>query len=188
MKYRGHVTNEMPVLEDVLASIAVLMGPDDGQNPHVRLDMIGKHDISSGASNQAITQAVVVDPLNQHGLKITDIDRFATELHNPEITEPQGSGNTPRTNYRMLGGMAVMANEIDASGLEQFVEDHGMLGFSPTQGHIASAVPFLGHARDMILSGEISRAMFYAKGSLFLGRMTQLADGISFMLERNHDS
>ncbi len=188
MKYRGHVTNEMPVLEDVLASIAVLMGPDDGQNPHVRLDMIGKHDISSGASNQAITQAVVVDPLNQHGLKITDIDRFATELHNPEITEPQGSGNTPRTNYRMLGGMAVMANEIDASGLEQFVEDHGMLGFSPTQGHIASAVPFLGHARDMILSGEISRAMFYAKGSLFLGRMTQLADGISFMLERNHES
>lgn len=185
MKYRGHVTNEMPVLEDVLASIAVLMGPDDGHNPHVRLDMIGKHDIASGASNQAITQAVVVDPLNQHGLRITDIDRFATELHNPEITEPQGSGNTPRTNYRMLGGMAVMANEIEASALEQFVEDHGMLGFSPTQGHIASAVPFLGHARDMILDGDISRAMFYAKGSLFLGRMTQLADGISFMLERN---
>ena len=108
MKYRGHVTNEMPVLEDVLASIAILMGPDDGENPQVRLDMVGKHDISSGTSNQAITQAVVVDPLNAHGLKITDVDRFATELHNPEITEPQGSGNTPRTNYRMLGGMAVM--------------------------------------------------------------------------------
>lgn len=185
MKYRGHVTHEMPVLEDVLASIAILMGPDDGKNPHVRLDMIGKHDISSGTSNQAITQAVVVDPLMEHGLKITDIDRFATELHNPEITEPQGSGNTPRTNYRMLGGMAVMAKEIEASALEQFVEDHGMLGFSPTQGHIASAVPFLGHAREMILSGDINRAMFYAKGSLFLGRMTQLSDGISFMLERN---
>ena len=188
MKYRGHVTHEMPVLEDVLASIALLMGPDDGENPQVRLDMIGKHDISSGASNQAITQAVVVDPLAEHGLKITDVDRFATELHNPEITEPQGSGNTPRTNYRMLGGMAVMAKEIDASELEQFVEDHGMLGYSPTQGHIASAVPFLGHARDMILSGEINRAMFYAKGSLFLGRMTQLSDGISFMLERNPGS
>jgi len=27
--------------------------------------------------------------------------------------------------------------------------------------------------------------MFLAKGSLFLGRMTQLADGVSFVLERN---
>ena len=185
MKYRGHVTHEMPVLEDVLASIAILLGPDDGENPHVRLDMIGKHNISSGTSNQAITQAVVLDPLKKHGLKITDIDRFATELHNPEITEPQGSGNTPRTNYRMLGGMAVKESEIEASELDQFVEKHGMLGFAPTQGHIASAVPFLGHAREMIMSGEINRAMFYAKGSLFLGRMTQLSDGISFMMERN---
>lgn len=188
MKYRGHVTHDMPILEDVLASIAVLIGPDDGENPRVRLDIIGKHDISSGSSNQAITQAVVVDPLKKHGFKITDIDRYATELHNPEITEPQGSGNTPRTNYRMLGGMAVREAEIEADGLDQFVENHGMIGFSPTQGHIASAAPFLGHAREMILSGEIERAMFYAKGSLFLGRMTNLSDGISFVLERNGNS
>ena len=85
----------------------------------------------------------------------------------------------------MLGGMAVKESEIEASELDQFVDKHGMLGFAPTQGHIASAVPFLGHAREMIMSGEINRAMFYAKGSLFLGRMTQLSDGISFMMERN---
>jgi hypothetical protein len=29
------------------------------------------------------------------------------------------------------------------------------------------------------------RVMFLAKGSLFLGRMTQMADGMSFILERN---
>ena len=185
MKYRGHVTNDMPILEDVLASVAIFMGPDDGENPKVRLDVIGKHDISSGSSNQAITQAVVVDPLKKHGFKITDIDRYATELHNPEITEPQGSGNTPRTNYRMLGGMAVKEGEIEVSELDRFVEDYGMVGFSPTQGHIASAVPFIGHARDMILSGDIQRTMFYAKGSLFLGRMTNLSDGISFIMESN---
>jgi betaine reductase len=34
--------------------------------------------------------------------------------------------------------------------------------------------------------GEMHRAMFLAKGSLFLGRMTQLADGISFLLEKNN--
>ncbi|MFQ5934017.1 MAG: glycine/sarcosine/betaine reductase complex component C subunit beta [Dehalococcoidia bacterium] len=188
MKYKGHLAHDMPILEDVLASIAILIGPDDGENPKVRLDMVGKHDISSGSSNQAITQAVVVDPLKRHGLKVTDIDRYATELHNPEITEPQGSGNTPRTNYRILGSMAVKEAEIEAGALEQFVEKHGMMGFSPTQGHIASAVPFLGHARDMILSGQIDRAMFYAKGSLFLGRMTNLSDGLSFVMERNGNS
>jgi betaine reductase len=30
--------------------------------------------------------------------------------------------------------------------------------------------------------------MFVAKGSLFLGRMTNLSDGMSFVLERNRGS
>jgi betaine reductase len=60
-----------------------------------------------------------------------------------------------------------------------------MPGFSPTQGHIASAVPFLAHAVDGIRDGRLQRAMFLAKGSLFLGRMTQMSDGVSFVLERN---
>ena len=39
-----------------------------------------------------------------------------------------------------------------------------------------------------IEGAEISaekRAMFIAKGSLFLGRMSQLSDGLSFVLEAN---
>jgi hypothetical protein len=43
-----------------------------------------------------------------------------------------------------------------------------MLGYSPTQGHIASAIPFLGHAVDALRAGTMQRAMFLAKGSLFL--------------------
>jgi betaine reductase len=69
--------------------------------------------------------------------------------------------------------------------MEPFVAERGMPGFSPTQGHIAAAVPFLGHARQRLLSGEIKRSMFVAKGSLFLGRMTNLSDGMSFVVERN---
>ena len=61
-----------------------------------------------------------------------------------------------------------------------------MPGFSPTQGHIASAVPFLGHALDRMMDGRMERAMFLAKGSLFLGRMTQMSDGMSFILEANN--
>ena len=60
-----------------------------------------------------------------------------------------------------------------------------MPGFSSTQGHIASAIPFLGHATDGLTSGDIQRVMFIAKGSLFLGKMTQMSDGFSFILERN---
>jgi betaine reductase len=69
--------------------------------------------------------------------------------------------------------------------VERFVTERGMTGFSPTQGHIASALPFMAHAVDGLRDGRLRRAMFLAKGSLFLGRMTQQADGLSFILERN---
>ena len=44
-------------------------------------------------------------------------------------------------------------------------------------------MPYLGHARAAMLAGSLSRVMIVAKGSRFLGRMTQLADGMSFILE-----
>jgi betaine reductase len=36
-----------------------------------------------------------------------------------------------------------------------------------------------------MMDGRMNRAMFLAKGSLFLGRMTQMSDGLSFVLEAN---
>jgi betaine reductase len=80
--------------------------------------------------------------------------------------------------------LAALHKEISPADIPTFVTTHGMPGFSPTQGHIASAIPFLGHAVDRLRAGQMQRAMFLAKGSLFLGRMTQLADGLSFILER----
>ena len=130
-------------------------------------------------------QKLVIEPLDRLGLKVTEIDKYATEMHNPEATEPQGSGNVPRTNYRTIGSFAVIRKEIDRSDIEKFVETHGMPGFSPTQGHIASAVPVLGHSLRKMREGKLKNTMFLAKGSLFLGRMTQLSDGISFILEKN---
>ena len=185
MKMRGHLAKGTPIMEDVLGAIAILVSADDDKSPQVRLDSVGKHDVSAGSSPQAIMTALVSKPLKQLGMKIKDIDRYATEMHNPEITEPAGSGNVPNTNYRMIGGLAVMNKEMPASELNAFVRQYGMPGFSPTQGHIAAAVPFLIHAKRMILDGEIERAMFVAKGSLFLGKMTKLSDGMSFILERN---
>jgi len=60
-----------------------------------------------------------------------------------------------------------------------------MPGFAPTQGHIPSGVPFLAHAADMMAQGKLNRVMIVGKGSLFLGRLTNLFDGVSFILEKN---
>ena len=67
--------------------------------------------------------------------------------------------------------------------MPDFVRDHGLPGFSPTQGHIASAIPWLPHALARFRAGDLERTMLLAKGSLFLGRMTRLWDGASITLE-----
>jgi len=165
--------------------VAVLVGEDDGQSPVLRLDSVGRHPVRAEASQQRILEMLVEDPLRRLGLRFADVDKYATELHNPEVTEPSGSGNVPLLNYRLIAAMAVRAKELDRAALPGFVEAHGLPGYSPTQGHIASAVPFLGHAWDRLTSGRMQRAMFLGKGSLFLGRMTQMSDGLSFILEHN---
>jgi len=188
MKYEGHVKHDMPILEDVLGAIAVVLTDDDGESPSIDLGCVGKHSIGAGSSQQAIAESIVVKPLAKAGLRLSDVGRFATELHNPEVTLPQGSGNVPRTNYRVIASLAVQRGEICKEDIDAFVRQKGMPGFSPTQGHIASAVPYLGHARDQLMNGTLDSAFFFAKGSLFLGRMTQLADGLSFLLRPNPQS
>ena len=185
MKYQGHLRAAQPILEDVLAGAAVLVTADDGRSPRIRLDAIGRHSVSAGSSQKAILEALVAGPLETLGLKLGDVDRYATELQNPELTEPSGSGNVPLLNYRLIAGLAALRKEIAPADIEAFVRRHGMPGFSPTQGHIASAIPYLGHAVDGLRAGALRRVLLLAKGSLFLGRMTQMADGISLMLERN---
>ena len=185
MKFQGHLAQDQWILEDELASVAILVGQNDGSSPVLRLDSVGKHNIGAGASQQAIFQKLVSEPLERLGLGFRDVDKYATELHNPEVTEPSGGGNVPQLNYRLIGALAVRSGEIDRADLTDFVQRHGMPGFAPTQGHIASAVPFLGHALNEMRAGRMRRAMFLAKGSLFLGRMTQMSDGISLIIERN---
>jgi betaine reductase len=183
MKFRAHLRNGVPVMEDCLASMAFVVGPDNGDAMRLRLDLTGKHPIGAGSSPQAVYEALVVEPLARGGLKMTDVDRYAVEMHNPEITEPGDSGDVPRTNYRTLAALAALRGEIDRTEIADFAARRGMPGFSPTQGHIPAGVPYLGHALAAMRAGELRRAMVVAKGSLFLGRMTQLVDGVSFVVE-----
>ncbi|BCV23810.1 glycine/sarcosine/betaine reductase complex component C subunit beta [Gelria sp. Kuro-4] len=185
MNGRDHVAKGLPVLEDVLGGFAILVAENDGVNPVIRGDSLGKHNIGSGSSPQAVMQALVADPLERLGLRLSDVDKYSVEMQIPEITEPAGAGDVPTANFKMIAALAVMRKEIERSAIAEFVARHGMPGFAPTQGHIPSGVPFIGHARDQILAGKITRAMIIGKGSLFLGRMTNLFDGVSFLLERN---
>jgi glycine/sarcosine/betaine reductase complex component C subunit beta len=183
MKFAGALRHDVPVLEDVLAGLAILVGPVGDGSPTLRLDAVGRHRVGSGSAQQAVLEDLVVEPLERLGRKITDVERFATELHDPEITEPAGAGNVPQRNYKLMGALAVRRGEIPRDELDSFEREHGLPGFSPTQGHVASAVPWLPHGLEALRAGEIGSTMLVAKGSLFLGRMTELADGMSILLE-----
>ncbi|MEN3003394.1 glycine/sarcosine/betaine reductase complex component C subunit beta [Dehalobacterium formicoaceticum] len=185
MNSKDHVKKGMPALEDMLGTFAIHITENDGESPVIRTDGIGRHRIGSGASPQAVMTAIVADPLDKLGYKIPDVDRYSAEMQNPEITEPAGAGDVPLANYKMIGALAVKRGELGKADLLNAVNNFGMSGFAPTQGHIPSGVPFVGHARDMIQEGKIERAMVIGKGSLFLGRLTNLFDGVSFIMEKN---
>jgi betaine reductase len=188
MKFQGHLAKDLPIMEDVLGGTAALIEADDGKSPKVRLDVVGRHRVSAGGSAAEVMKALAVEPLTRHGVAMTDVDDYATELHNPEITEPQGSGNVPERNYRTIAALAAAKGDIARTDIAAFVTERGMPGFAPTQGHLASALCYLPHALDRLTTGDAGRVMLLAKGSLFLGRMCQLSDGMSVLLERNRAS
>ncbi|HLY22416.1 MAG TPA: glycine/sarcosine/betaine reductase complex component C subunit beta [bacterium] len=183
MKMLGHLAAGYPILEDVLAGVAIDVACDDGRSPLLRLDMAAVQRIDVGSAPHRVLDALAAAPLRSRDLRLVDVDRFAVELHNPDITEPAGSGNVPAQNYQLLAALAATAGEITRDQMPGFIREHGMPGFSPTQGHIASAVPYLPHAIAALREGAAKRVQFIAKGSLFLGRMTAMGDGASFVLE-----
>ena len=185
MNGKDHVKKGMPILEDMVAGFAVLVSENDGESPEIRNDIVGRHTVGTGSSPQAVISSLVSEPLGKAGMKITDIQKYSAEMQNPDITKPAGAGDVPNANYKMIGALAVKMGNLDRKELPSFIEKHGMVGWAPTQGHIPSGVPYLGFAREDIMAGTVKNAMIVGKGSLFLGRMTNLFDGISFVIEEN---
>lgn len=184
MNGKDHIKKGLPILEDVLGGFAILISENDGINPEINLDLIGKHTVGTGSSPQAVITSLV-SSLDKAGMKITDVDKYSVEMQNPDITKPAGAGDVPLANYKMIGALAVKRGDIEKKDLAEFTVKHGMAGWAPTQGHIPSGVPYIGFCRQDILDGKIKNAMIVGKGSLFLGRMTNLFDGVSFIVEAN---
>ncbi|AYD41219.1 glycine reductase [Clostridium fermenticellae] len=185
MNGKDHVKKDLPILEDCLGGFAILVSENDGVNPVVRTDIIGRHTIADGAAPQAVIKALVLDPLARNDMKITDVNKFAPEMQIPDITEPAGAGDVPTQNYKMIGALAVKSGQLERKQLPEFVKKHGYPGFAPTQGHIPSGVPIVGYGIEHILNGKLDNFMIIGKGSLFLGRMTNLFDGVSVLIEKN---
>lgn len=185
MNGKDHVKKDIPVLEDVLGGFAFLVSENDGIKPIIRTDLIGKHNVGTGSSPQAVIMSLISDPLDKGNLSVTDVDKYSVEMQNPDITKPAGAGDVPEANYKMIGAIGVKRKELERKELLNFVKAHGMPGWAPTQGHIPSGVPYLGFAIDDLTTGDDNRAMIVGKGSLFLGRMTNLFDGVSVIIERN---
>lgn len=185
MNGKDHVKKGMPILEDVIGGFAVIIAENDGVNPVLRTDLVGRHTVGTGSSPQAVVTSLVTAPLDKAGLKVTDIDKYSVEMQNPDVTKPAGAGDVPAANYKMIAALGVKRGEVERTGIDGFIEKHGMEGWAPTQGHIPSGAPYIGFAREAMLAGEINRAMIVGKGSLFLGRMTNLFDGTSIVMEKN---
>ena len=178
----------LPILGDCLGALAFLVTRDDGVSPVLRLEpgAVGMANIGSSTSEELVYRHLISRPLEKLGLSMRDVDKFAPELHNPEIMVHSGSGDVAHKNYRAIAALAVMARAIAKDEMGAFVDRVGMVGYAPPQGHIPSAVPYVGHAAEAMRRGEIERAMFVCKASLFLNRLTGLYDGVSFILDANH--
>ena len=185
MNGKDHIKKGLPILEDCLGGFAVVISENDGASPEIDLQMLGRHTVGTGSAPQAVIGSLVAEPLKKAGLKIPDIDKYSPEMQNPDITKPAGAGDVPMANYKMIGALAVKNGELDRKELANFTKEHGLTGWAPTQGHIPSGVPYIGFACEDIKAGRIKRAMIIGKGSLFLGRMTNLFDGVSFVLHGN---
>ena len=185
MNGKDHVKKGLPILEDMVGGFAVVLTQDDGVSPEINLDMLGRHTVGTGSAPQAVISSLVTAPLDKHGLKITDIDKYSPEMQNPDITKPAGAGDVPLANYKMIAALAVKRGELQRADLASFPAQYGLTGWAPTQGHIPSGVPYIGFAREDIMAGKLNRVMIIGKGSLFLGRMTNLFDGVSFVIQAN---
>ncbi|MCB8576866.1 DUF5940 domain-containing protein, partial [Dorea formicigenerans] len=185
MNGKDHIKKGLPILEDCLGGFCVILAENDGVNPEIDLSMLGRHSVGTGSAPQNVIGSLVADPLDRAGMKITDIDKYSPEMQNPDITKPAGAGDVPLANYKMIAALAVKRGELDRKEIGEFPAKHGLTGWAPTQGHIPSGVPYVGVAREDILAGKIKNAMIIGKGSLFLGRMTNLFDGVSFVIHGN---
>jgi len=92
MKVESHLKKDMPVLEDVLGSFAVILSAAQPGQPCMRLDSAAFHPVRGGASPQAMAEYLAEKPLAKLGMKLTDVDRYGVGTPQPRDYAAIGSG------------------------------------------------------------------------------------------------
>jgi betaine reductase len=100
MNSRDHLKKGMPALEDMLGAFAVLISADDGVNPRIRMDVLGRHTVGTGSSPQQVMQALVSAPLQAAGLALIDVDKYAGECRTPSSPNPRARATCRRATIR----------------------------------------------------------------------------------------
>ena len=150
MKFEGALSKGFPVIEDVLAGMAVLLEPADGSNgPVVRTDAVGRMPVEAGSAPQAQLEALVGSSARRDGAEDRR-RRIGTRPRSTTRRSPsrRAGVTSPIATTRCSRGSAWCAGRWSEPTSAGFSRAHGMPGFSPTQGHIASAVPWIPHALD----------------------------------------
>lgn len=65
MNGKDHVKKGLPILEDVVAGFGVVISQNDGENPVLRTDIVGRHTVGTGSSPQGVISALVLNPLKK---------------------------------------------------------------------------------------------------------------------------
>ena len=96
-------------MEDMIGGFAVVITADDGVSPEINLQIVGRHTVGTGSAPQAVISALVTESLDRNGLKITDIDKYFSEMQNPDITKPAGAGVTLQpSRFRFFTELSLM--------------------------------------------------------------------------------
>jgi len=72
-------------------------------------------------------EALGVEPLEQLGLSMLDVDDYGTSSTTPRSPSP-GIGNVPERNYKTLAALAARRGDIAREAIPQFMAERGMPG------------------------------------------------------------
>ena len=126
MKSQAFLNAGIPILDDCIASMAFLVTHDDGVSPvlHMEPGAIGHASVGASTSDEAVYRELILQPLRALELPISDIDKYAPELHDPEVMEHSGSGDVVHKNYRTSAAMAVLAGGDHEEGHDPIHRAH----------------------------------------------------------------
>ena len=124
--------------------------------------------------------------LKNTGIEVKDVDLVACNYNDRAIIDSSPGSQIAEALGILPKPVVPVANACAGNGIASYV------AWNAIASGRCDVVVSMGFARsdnydamEAMNRGEIKRAMFLARASLFLNRCTNLLDGVSFVLERN---